>query len=153
MTVSVWAESRRNCVVCEVQKNEYDWKQEWVGWRGRSGRVSGKLWRKGRQVDLTDRGQQGAHLWTSTSSYYGSRPWVLSWRNPFFLEEKMQFSPKAVFCHLNESGLLEPYCFSLKCLYFLFPRSCFPKPQSSFLPESALPPHWLELCYPPGKSC
>lgn len=136
MTVSVWAESRRNCVVCEVQKNEYEWKQEWVGWRARPGRVSGKLWRKGRWVDLTDGGHR-AHLWTSTSSFYGSRPWLVSWRNPFFLEEKMQFFPKAVFCHLNESGLLEPYCFSLKCLYFLFPRSCFPKPQSSSMPVSS----------------
>ena len=130
MTVSVWAEGRRNCAVCKVQKNEYEWKQEWVGWRGRSGRIIGKLRRKGRCVDLTDWGQQGAHLWTSTSSYYGSGSWVLSWRHPFFLEEKMQFSPRAVFCQLNESGLLEPDCFLLMCLYFLFPRRCFPKPQA-----------------------
>lgn len=59
----------------------------------------------------------------------------------------MQFSPSAVFCQLNESGLLEPYCFSLMCLYFLFPRRCFPKPQSSSLPESALTLYWLELCF------
>ena len=147
MTVSVWAEGRRNCAVCKVQKNEYEWKQEWVGWRGRSGRIIGKLRRKGRCVDLTDWGQQGAHLWTSTSSYYGSGSWVLSWRHPFFLEEKMQFSPRAVFCQLNESGLLEPDCFLLMGLYFLFPRRCFAKPQSSSLPESALTLHWLELCF------
>ena len=63
------------------------------------------------------------------------------------LLEKMQFSPRAVFCQLNESGLLEPDCFLLMGLYFLFLRRCFAKPQSSSLPESALTLHCLELSF------
>ena len=126
--------------------------EKWIWMETRMSRLEGKV-RQG-QWEATEEGKVGgldrlgAAVGTSVNQHllYGSGSWVLCWTHPFFLEEKMQFSPRAVFCQLNESGLLEPDYFLLMCLYFLFPR-CFQKPQSSSLPESALTLHWLELCF------
>ena len=111
--------------------------EKWIWMETRMSRLEGKVrqgqWEATEEGKVGGRDRPGAAGGTSVNQHllYGSGSWVLCWTHPFFLEEKMQFSPRAVFCQLNESGLLEPDYFLLMCLYFLFPRRCFPKPQSA----------------------